>query len=661
MNLIRSLSTSGLKFASDPSEKRCILLSNRISLTVGILSFLLFLSYYAWYGWSFIAGAIPIAGMLCLATVGLNYLGFNILARFWMCVFIPLTSLALSIYSKSLYYGQQQELDYFTFRFITLASCIFPFILFNIKEKNLLFLSSLIGLALLMLHDPLHSLFHVGYHQNDMSFIKVSNYYFTNIVILATYLMMAGTVLFLKVISEKNEAKNAELIYELNKTNKELAEKNTEIEAQSMELTAQSETLNINQNKLIDAYREIQKHKDHLYEENINLASELIQKNADLTETNTELIKHNNELRQFSFTVSHNLRGPVASLLGLNQLIKIEKFEKEDQVILTHIKTSVIHLDTIIRDLNKIIDIRHDIFKIRQKINLKQELEELETIFQKEIVNYHVNLIYDIDNCKEIYSVKPMVHSILYNLISNAIKYRSPERAPVISITSKENIEHFIIQVKDNGIGIDLDRNKDNIFKLYKRFNHQTEGKGIGLYLVKLQCESLGGGIEVKSELNRFTAFTIYLKKPENIKMQILHDESYARVFYDAKMNATGVKWFGPISSDQYRRVFNKCLEFLKSYNSPNWLSDITDQGFVTSDDQHWMFTTILPEAIKNGLKRIACVKADLNDPVSADYVKGIISATSSLNVHSAFFSNFEQATNWIMEENEKAALKDQY
>ena len=142
--------------------------------------------------------------------------------------------------------------------------------------------------------------------------------------------------------------------------------------------------------------------------------------------------------------------------------------------------------------------------------------------------------------------------------------------------------------------------------------------------------------------------------------MQILYDESYARVFYDAKMNTTGVKWFGPLTSDQYRRVFSKCLEFLKSYNTPNWLSDINDQGSVGPEDQQWMFTTILPEALKNGLQRIACVKLDTNDIAVENYLKALTTTISNLGIPALFFANFEQASNWLMEENEKVALKDQ-
>jgi signal transduction histidine kinase len=653
----RLLTNSGLQFATSPSEKRGIVLSNQISLIISGLSILLFFAYEHWYGWNVVTAAIPLVGLLCLLTIVLNRKGYHALSRVWTSLAIPILATVISIYAKSIYYQQQQELDYFTFRFLILSCCVLPFVLFSLKEQKLLFLTALFGLSILILHDPLHAAFDVGYHQNDLIFLATSSYYFTNVVIGITYCIMIAALLFLKAISEKNENKNITLINELNKANNELLEKNSEIEAQRIELIAQSEVLNANQKKLLETYAQIEKHKNLLYKENKNLTAELLEKNADLIETNTELIKHNNELSQFSFTVSHNLRGPVASLLGLNQLIAIDKFEEEDKVILNHIKSSIVQLDSIIQDLSKIIDIRHDIFKIRQKISLDEEIKALKKTFDKEIRTHHVKLDCDFNNCPEIYSVKPMLYSILYNLIGNSIKYRSPERRSEISITAHNGSEHFIIHVKDNGLGIDVDRHKENLFKLYKRFNYHTEGKGLGLYLVKLQCEALGGYIDVKSELNKFTAFTVYLRKPENIQMQVLYDEKHAKIFYDAKMNTTGVKWFGPVSSENYKSVFTKCLDFLKFYNTPSWLSDISEQGPIDPVVQQWMFTTILPEAARNGLKRIAGVRSDAYEPAVIEYVKGIQATIASLNLKHSFFPSFEEAANWIMEENEKASI----
>jgi signal transduction histidine kinase len=655
---LSSIVNAGLKYTRDAIEKRCIILSNQISLILSGFGLILFITYYGWYGWNFITAAIPFASLFLLLPVALNARGYFITSRLMVCLSIPVIAMAISVYAKMLYKNDQQELDYFTFRFLILASCVFPFILFTIRESRLLVISAVMGLSILMLHDPLHDLFGVGYLQTKITSLNGSAYYFTNVVILITYFIMVGAIVFLKWISEKNEYQNVLLISELNTMNGSLVEKNYEIESQSFELMAQSEVLNSNQQKLLDTYAEIERHKNLLFKENENLSAELLDKNKDLIDTNNELIKHNTELRQFSYTVSHNLRGPVASLMGLLGLTDFESLSENNKKILSYLKTSIHQLDGIIHDLSKIIDIRNDIFKIRQKIDPGQEIEDVKKILHREIEDHDIKITQDLDISESLYSVRPMIHSILFNLISNGIKYRSMDRVPEIHIKSRHTASHFILSVRDNGLGIDLNRFKDNLFKLYKRFHFHTEGKGLGLYLVKLQCESLGGRVEVGSELNKSTTFTIYLPKPDNIEMQILYDQPYACIFFDARLNATGVRWSGPVTSEGYRKVFNKCIEFLLAYNTPNWISDISQQGPISPDDQQWMFQNILPQGARNGLKRIAAIRPDAFDERISNYLNGLKSTISALNIEQAFFHDFPSAADWIMKGNEKGITR---
>lgn len=105
------------------------------------------------------------------------------------------------------------------------------------------------------------------------------------------------------------------------------------------------------------------------------------------------------------------------------------------------------------------------------------------------------------------------MYSIFYNLISNSIKYKEPGRNPVIEISSNENENKTILTFKDNGIGIDLKLYGDKIFGLYKRFHYDVEGKGMGLFMVKTQVESLEGNITISSQLGRGTIFTIEFDK----------------------------------------------------------------------------------------------------------------------------------------------------
>lgn len=653
MNVVSSLLNAGTSYALTLSAKRGVKLSNAIGLILFVLSLITTFFYFIWYSWNIVTFAIPILGIAALLGVFFNSIGWINVSRAWISLGPAVFVTGLSIYSKIIYYGHQQELDYFTFRIVVLGSCVIPWIIFSLKEKLPLLLCSGLGLAILLAHDPLHYIFGVPYQQDKL---KVLNYYFTNVVIFITYWMLIASLAFLKWISEQNEDRSIQLINELNTANKSLTERSAEIEAQSAEIMAQSDILYSNQNQLIEANRLIEDQRKLLLNKNQSLESELVEKNAHLTEANTELIKHNNELRQFSYTVSHNLRGPVASLLGLIDLLEPKRLQESDEQIFSHIKTSTQKLDHIIKDLNKIIDIRHDIFKIRQKIDLSGELDEICMVMKREFDQNNVILKKDF-HCRNVYSVKPMVNSILYNLISNAVKYRANDRQPVIEVTSYEDDRFYILEVKDNGLGIDLKQNKDSLFKLYKRFHFHTDGKGLGLYLVRLQCESLGGSINVESEINRYAKFTVRLQKPVNIDRQLLYEEDHAEIFFDARINATGVIWKRPVTSEQYRLVFLKCLDFVHSYNTPNYISDISNQGQITREDQHWMFAEILPHAIENGLKKIAAVRPKITDPIVLEYLNGINENVKKLGAEQRYFTSLDEAFEWLRHENETATM----
>ncbi len=612
----------------------------------------LFLSIFYWiyYPPNIIRYLIPAIGVLGLFFILLNALRYNNASRIGTSLFVPFATMALSLYSKNIYYEQQIDLDYFTFRFIILGASILPAVLFSTREKFYLLLCLILNFTLLLAHDPLHTAFGVGYAAQG---IDLQTYNFANVVIGVTYFVLLGSVLFLKINLERADRKNLRLLDDVQKSNEELIFKNNEIEAQHQELLAQSEKLAINQEKLLSANRIIEEQKELLSRDNKNLQTELVEKNQDLSEANAELIKYNNELRQFSYTISHNLRGPLASLLGLVSLFDQKSLSGENLTIANHILESAQRLDGIVKDLNKIIDIRNDIFKIRQKISLEDELLLIQNVLKKELNPDQSIMDISINACPHVYSVRPMVHSILYNLISNALKYRAPERKALVNVRASQNDEYYILSVEDNGLGIDLENHRDNLFKLYKRFHYHTEGKGIGLYLVKLQSEALGGYVEVMSELNRFTKFTVYLRKPENIERQLLFDQPYAKIFFDASINATGIIWQGPLTSEQYRDVFIKSLGFVKAFNTPNYIADISAQGVIAEADQQWMFKEVIPEAIQFGMRRIASVKPDINHELIKKYLEGINNTLEKQGATYRMFESMDAATHWMRESNE--------
>ena len=238
IKLLDTILHCGTIFSKSAAEKRGIILSNAIGLILFVTGTFLSIMYYIWYGWNFVTFAIPLIGLSCLGVIPLNYKGYNDTARIWISLIVPIVTTSLSIYSKVLYYDLQEELDYFTFRFAILGSCVIPWLLFSLRERKFLITCSMIGLLLLMSYDPLHHAFGVPYQQEKL---KVMNYYFTNVVIFVVYWALMAHIIFLKGLSENTEIKNAELISQLNDANETLSLKNSEIQIKNAEILDQSQ------------------------------------------------------------------------------------------------------------------------------------------------------------------------------------------------------------------------------------------------------------------------------------------------------------------------------------------------------------------------------------------------------------------------------------
>lgn len=179
-------------------------------------------------------------------------------------------------------------------------------------------------------------------------------------------------------------------------------------------------------------------------------------------------------------------------------------------MIVAGLSTSVNKLDEVIRDLNDILKIRQKVDESKQLINLSQFASDIHLSIEKMIENENADIVWDFSEAGEMLTIKSYLHSIFYNLIANSLKYRQPAVAPVIEIKSQKADGKIILIFKDNGLGIDLPKMGDQVFGLYKRFHtDKAAGKGIGLYMVKTQVESMGGKITIASEVNKGTEFKI--------------------------------------------------------------------------------------------------------------------------------------------------------
>lgn len=229
----------------------------------------------------------------------------------------------------------------------------------------------------------------------------------------------------------------------------------------------------------------------------------------DREEMIANIIQHSKNLEQFTSIVSHNLRSPVANIMGLANLLK-DNITVEDRAKCELLLfESSQQLDNVLRDLNKILQIRSEINEYKEIIYLQQLVDLIKFSIQNIIAKESASITTDFNEIDSITSIKSYLHSIFYNLITNSIKFKSAGIPPTISIKSIKQNNTIKIIFNDNGEGIDLDKNKSNVFGLYKRFNTIKEGKGLGLFMVKTQVEALGGKISVSSKPQVGTEFTI--------------------------------------------------------------------------------------------------------------------------------------------------------
>lgn len=224
-----------------------------------------------------------------------------------------------------------------------------------------------------------------------------------------------------------------------------------------------------------------------------------------------DLINRNRDLEQFGYTISHNLRSPLTNIIGLYNLLKTSPNEEERNYILEKIGTSSHRLDNIVKDLNEILQRNKSITENKATIHFYAIIKNIEASIELLLTNSKTTIEIDVKDAPEIYTIKTYLRSILENLITNSIKYAKQNENPHIIIKTCKKDKNIILSFKDNGIGIDMEKHKNQIFGLYKRFDNTKEGKGLGLYMVKSQVEQLGGKIEILSEVGIGTEFILTL------------------------------------------------------------------------------------------------------------------------------------------------------
>ena len=246
-------------------------------------------------------------------------------------------------------------------------------------------------------------------------------------------------------------------------------------------------------------------------QQNITQRQEVEAHQRKMTE---ELYRHNRDLQQFTYIVSHNLRGPLANALGLAALLPtLDPQHLGFTTSLAYLRESLDQADTVLHDLNRLLSIRDQQHapppeRVALADVCRQALVDLAEPLQQGGGQVNVALPEELS----VRGNQAYLYSIFHNLLSNSIKYRAAPRPLRIDITCcPDEGTRLCLSFADNGSGFDRAKAGADVFQLYKRFHPQHPGRGIGLFLVKTHVEAMGGTIEATSELDEGTRFLIQL------------------------------------------------------------------------------------------------------------------------------------------------------
>tara|TARA_R110002126_G_scaffold92306_2_gene219188 strand:- start:2664 stop:5699 length:3036 start_codon:yes stop_codon:yes gene_type:complete len=237
-----------------------------------------------------------------------------------------------------------------------------------------------------------------------------------------------------------------------------------------------------------------------------------IQDISDKKQMTENLTEHNNRLTNFAHIVSHNLRSHTSNISMLLDLAVQDDPKVLENEYYRNVKVVSDNMNETIRQLSEIVEINSQVSSTLTSQNLLKRVHKAMKTVDPVVKKNKATILAEVDANINVLAVHAYLESIILNLITNAIKYRSPERLPELKITSGTKGEYAFLSFEDNGLGIDLDRHGSKLFGMYKTFHSHPEARGVGLFISKNQIEAMGGKIEVESELNKGTKFTAYFR-----------------------------------------------------------------------------------------------------------------------------------------------------
>jgi signal transduction histidine kinase len=245
--------------------------------------------------------------------------------------------------------------------------------------------------------------------------------------------------------------------------------------------------------------------------EQLSKAYEDLAATLEKNKMQTEIIKNKNaELDTFFYRISHDLRGPISSLLGLSFLAKVDIKDEQALQYIEKQRQQVERLNQIIVGLINLTKLSNDgLSKVR--IDFSNMIDACINSFES-LPNFaNVRFTIRIQPNLEFYSEWTLLNAIMQNLIENAVKYSTGD-SPYVEIRVREQDDQVVLEVEDNGQGIPVDH-QSKIFEMFFRATNTASGSGLGLYILKRSVDRLKGTIELKSQVNEGSTFTVKLPR----------------------------------------------------------------------------------------------------------------------------------------------------
>ncbi len=269
----------------------------------------------------------------------------------------------------------------------------------------------------------------------------------------------------------------------------------------------------------VEARRKVEESQLALQQVNEQLAAaneELYAANEELSAANGQLTRVNADLDNFVYAASHDLKSPILNIEGLLRVLvkKLPPDNPEEPVFgkaVDLMRDAISRFKGTIADLTEIIKIGKADEEITA-VAMPEVIRHVLLDMEDSIGEAGAGVTVEVSQCPEIAFSRKNLQSIVYNLVSNAVKYRSPHRHLKLRITCCVDGEYLVLSVADNGLGMDLS-GENKIFTMFKRLHNHVEGSGIGLYIVRKIVDNAGGRIEVESQADAGSTFRVYLRR----------------------------------------------------------------------------------------------------------------------------------------------------